>query len=519
MAQVLDKNTEYDNADDSNTWTGDITIDVDTDFFVEGTASISFDLDIETLTILAVSGQYDLRSTHIYAYAMSLDAGLGYKDSGGIRIVVQDSAGNESYWNVGGKDTYLGGWNCFTCGTGEAPDGNNGTDANLNSGIRIGMQWYSTFKSKLAENTYIDYIRYGNEPVIVFGGTSSNPITWEDIKEADINATSGSVPRPVGFVTKQAGVYVVKGPLDFGDDSASSSLYFKDKGSVVVFEDAPVNTDHYNMNVVGNATGYTMFYIGEAAGGVGINGDFLTAAGSSQYALVCSGENVDDVKIYGTIFDKGRYIELASGNSSISNSFNNCGEVYANEATVKYCQFNNPVDRGVEMIVGHNIDNCTFNNCPHGVNIVQSGSFTFDTMTFNNCTYDVELSADSSDIVILATDSNVATYEITGISGTVDIQNAVTLKVTAIDQDGLPVQSALVRMHTTASSTVVLSGYTNTSGIISDSYNYAGEEEVLLRIRRASSGLTKYEPYSSLGTITNAGLTITATLIEDTIAT
>ena len=64
----------------------------------------------------------------------------------------------------------------------------------------------------------------------------------------------------------------------------------------------------------------------------------------------------------------------------------------------------------------------------------------------------------------------------------------------------------------------LLNAQTDSNGDVSLSYNYASDLEVIFRVRFSPSSGTKYKQGNGSGTITSAGLPITVTLVEDTVA-
>ena len=98
------------------------------------------------------------------------------------------------------------------------------------------------------------------------------------------------------------------------------------------------------------------------------------------------------------------------------------------------------------------------------------------------------------------------------------VNNTVTLSVTAKDKNGAAVVTAQVRIENASTGALISSGTTNGSGVYSDAnYNYGGDLGVTIKIRKSTSG-TRYLPFNTGGTIDSNGLTVQATLIEDTIA-
>ena len=142
--------TEIDDCDTDN-WTGDPSVGLDTDFQIEGTGCIGMDVDIET--IAAISSAFtaaDYSSRILYFWLFSFTAStLDTKAAGGIQIGVQDGSGNQSFWYVGGSDNYSGGWEVFSVNLATTPDRNNGTNATLTNVTNVVVAFKNTAKSKL----------------------------------------------------------------------------------------------------------------------------------------------------------------------------------------------------------------------------------------------------------------------------------------------------------------------------------------------------------------------------------
>ena len=99
--------TEYNDCDANTGWTVGSTLD--TDFKIEGTGCLGDDIDIATNHYVGpVITAVDMSTTKytIYAYMFSFTAStLDTKANGGLRGVLEDSSGNQSYWYVGGANT------------------------------------------------------------------------------------------------------------------------------------------------------------------------------------------------------------------------------------------------------------------------------------------------------------------------------------------------------------------------------------------------------------------------------
>lgn len=71
---------------------------------------------------------------------------------------------------------------------------------------------------------------------------------------------------------------------------------------------------------------------------------------------------------------------------------------------------------------------------------------------------------------------------------------------------------------TDTASVPLMNEQTDGSGLATESYNYLANKAILVRIRSAS-GSTEYLPFSTTGTITSSGYSLSATIDEDTIKT
>lgn len=98
--------------------------------------------------------------------------------------------------------------------------------------------------------------------------------------------------------------------------------------------------------------------------------------------------------------------------------------------------------------------------------------------------------------------------------GTVVINNAVTVAITAKTVAGANVENARVRLMKVSDDSVVLEGLTNASGVATTSFNYLADTDVYGWVRKStSSPLYKEAPVS--GTITSGGFSSTALMVPD----
>ena len=313
----------------------------------------------------------------------------------------------------------------------------------------------------------------------------------------------------------------MQGQLTFGDSSGTSDTYFADTNAIIVFEDRAVDANHYKILVVGNSTGTNSFVLGTKSGDAGIQGCVIKSAGSVKFTFDASDANVNEFKLYGCTFLDAGTITLpanATDKEVVTCTFDSCAEILADTCVVDQCNFINADDRGIRMSsTSHNITNSNFISCGHGVNISVTGTFTFDNLQFSGNTYDIENSSGGDVVVNAINGSNPSTYENTA-GGSTTINNSVLLEVYVVDEDNNPIQNAQVYIEKADDQTVLMNELTDANGYASETYNYTGDVDINIRIRKSSPGDTRYLPISTTGTITSSGFTLTAVMIEDTIA-
>lgn len=123
-----------------------------------------------------------------------------------------------------------------------------------------------------------------------------------------------------------------------------------------------------------------------------------------------------------------------------------------------------------------------------------------------------------------AVDSNMSSKDNTGSPpGTTIIATTVNITVTAIDAlDSSVIASARVYIEAAAGGDLAVgtpiltpdSQLTNGSGIVTDTFNYTNDQPITGRVRRSTTS-PLYKTSILTGTITNAGLTLIASLVKD----
>jgi hypothetical protein len=321
--------------------------------------------------------------------------------------------------------------------------------------------------------------------------------------------------------------------MTFGDGT-SGDVYFEDVNQILGTKDhyrsfttanrtsveSLISENHYTITVDANSGGTSNFQLGAGAGDRGIQGCVIKSPFNRKLDVTVSGENLDLLKFYGCNFTDADKIEAptttVSGLEIIDCSFNDCGEVVADDCLVKYCNFVNADTRGVTISgSNHRVTYCNFITCPSGINITNSGTYAFNNLQFSGCTYDIENSSTGA-VIINATDSNPSTY-INMNGGTTTIINTVDLSVNVEDENGDAIEGASVRISKTVDNSEITNDTTDIDGNVTDQYNYdAGDIPITIRVRKSSPGQTRYSPFKTSGTIEDTGFTLTVVMSVDT---
>jgi hypothetical protein len=160
----------------------------------------------------------------------------------------------------------------------------------------------------------------------------------------------------------------------------------------------------------------------------------------------------------------------------------------------------------------------SFINCARGLAVDNTGTYTHDSITLSD-----NLAASHNDSGGLWTGSFTGTgsgvpenTELLGASS-VSFSADVTLTVTVKDAAGDPIQTAQTAIFDIDQNPEVqlMNEDTNASGVATEGYNFGGVVNISVRVRKGSTGATKYVPVNSPQQITASGLDVTITLEED----
>jgi hypothetical protein len=536
--------TIFNEADATTGWTGSLTVYTTDPAPVEATGSLGAVVSTTTNNYYYTTGTgIDLSDSLIYVWVRPYGT-MDTVANGGVGIVVGDGTNRMAYY-VGGSDQVgfrhqVGpvDWVCYLLDTTSLPTGKatiSGSEGSMawTSITDIGAR-FKTLSKALGntENCWIDIIRVGDQGLQVTGGGTGTEGNYDEIATADRSTAN---QQAFGVCRELAtGAFGLQGQLVFGDNSGTGSVDFEAVGETVIFEPPPagVANDRFLLSIVGNSTGSTSV--------VWTDCSFVCPAGVGA-AVVASDADVATVLITGCLF-KGFEQGLTFSSDATNGpnhdvnttTFDGCGAITPGRVDFTDNVVKNSTVAADTSAVLWNL-NLDPQNYLAGTSI-SKGSLAHHAIEFGTSApttinlegmvfsgFNASNGQNDSTFHVLATGGTV-TINLTDCTGnvsyksagaTVVVQNTVTLKVTVIDQDGTGVVGAQTAIYTVTGDTQLMNEDTVTGGIAQESYNYSTDTAVYIRVRKSSTGTTRYVPAVAGGTITQDGLDVTITLREE----
>lgn len=409
-----------------------------------------------------------------------------------------------------------------------------GSEANLDQ-TQVTIVGYGGLHNAKAQgnvaNVYFDGIYYlsnSSYALTINGGTSGTPETMADVAGDDITNGWGIVSNPI------ADAYYIFANTEWGDSGATDS-YFE-------------------------ATDEQWYLLGDNGGGrpLGAGNHFyrtLAGTGTNSFVLtrvsmVSTGEPgsldlsaaFETMELNACVFSNLGAITMpaAGGTSRLANDciFNNCGQTYLSTLVCDALVFNGTTNALGAVLWDASSDeeaqdNLSFNSDGTG-HAIEISLNTASLTTFNISGYSVsgyETANDGSTgntvfLVDNALDGDVTinvtggagtfSYErAAGYTGTVTINQTVTVTITVVDEAGDPIQGAKVFLEEDPGGTDVISyDLTNASGIVTASYTGSTPQAVTGFVRKGTN-IPVYKAVPINDTISGTGLSATITMVSD----
>jgi hypothetical protein len=380
------------------------------------------------------------------------------------------------------------------------------------------------------DQTIIKQIGYGS---IHLGGTVGTPETMTDLVGDDVTVGAGMFANPKGSE------YNIFAPTEWG--AATGDTYF---------EGTDEQWYYLGDNGGGHAVGATHFPM-RLLGGTGTNSFAQTRVTNintgTRAEFDWSDANFDIIALDTTTWiDFGAItcpVEDVDKNCD-AGTFINCDQMILNGMNMDSNTWIGSTDAGGAVLLSvtpteaDNQTNSTFisDGTGHAMEIslntaslttyslsgLTTDGFAGQSGTAGNRVFLIDNALDG-DVTINISDGtalNVVgggsgfSYEVAaGYTGTVSINQTVTLTVTVTDSAGAVVEGASVRIENASTGAQIAQGTTNASGVFTDAtYNYGGDLSVRTKVR-----LKGYKPFRTLGTIISTGISVGVTLQTDSI--
>jgi hypothetical protein len=161
---------------------------------------------------------------------------------------------------------------------------------------------------------------------------------------------------------------------------------------------------------------------------------------------------------------------------------------------------------------------CSFINNARATDLLTTGTYSYSNHNFSGNLVDIRNdSSGAATIDVVGTGGSPAIKEEVDDAATT-INNAVTITVTVLNTAGVAIQNARVAIYRASDNSELLNALTNPSGIATTTFAFVSNTNIYIRVRKTSTGSTRYFNNDSSGTITSSGFSSTITMITDSIA-
>jgi len=315
---------------------------------------------------------------------------------------------------------------------------------------------------------------------------------------------------------------LIQGKIAIGKSTQTATTYFSDTNKVLIFKNAKFSSSFYSIGIVGASSYATVAYFGTTSGDSGLSGCVFRLASLTQtpiFTFTATDTYITNFGLYGCSFLGAGAISFPEYNTNkkvLNSTFEACAEIVPSTCTVTNCNFVSAAAHAMQMSsTSHQVTSSNFIGCSRGVHLDTAGTYTFNALKFTSNTYDITNSTASALIVNATNLANPSSVENTG-GGSVTINNAVTLEVNGVKTGSEPTNYVRCRIEKVSDGAALMNEEAQTSygsaGYYkaTESYNYAGDLDVRIIARYKG-----YLPFTTTGTITSAGLTVTAVWIAD----
>jgi len=395
--------------------------------------------------------------------------------------------------------------------------------------------WVDTNVSVRSESIFIDQIAVGNGLRITGtwdSGTYSG--AWEEV----LAYCTDFPNRAWGMLQERDGVYYAFGKFWIGDSTQSVDTVFADSGKVIQFGTTQyyysggwvttMPTDACGIVVEDSAGNPTTFDDGVIVGSdKGRSGSTFIGNDDQDISLdLYGGNNAGSlVRLYGTQFvNCTGLLNMGDDAQHLAYSavFDQCSQFDPVGAPIlRNCSFINTVDVDSSLLWNEsiNIQYCNFISNTTGAAIEHdddtSSPYSHVGLQFDGNTDDVLNS--SGQPITINNSGNPSANGASSEGSAVTFLTAIDLIVTVQDTNTDPIENAQVAIYKISDRSQLMNEDTLGTGIAQQAYN-GGATDIEIRVRKSSTGDTKYRSFSTLGVTGGSDYTLLVTLEEDTIA-
>ena len=363
---ITDTRTLVDHADAVGTWVSPVAGESITLFTsdpdpVEATGCLGIAVSTQTSELLFPISAADLSDVLIYVWVLA-NGTMDTEANGGIALVLLDVTPDEIGYHLAGSDIAAFrhnegpvGWQCLLLDGAikDATPGSNtalaGTEAGLAFTAITGIgAMFKTLSKALGgtENCFIDTIRYGNDGLVIAGGTTGARGNFDEIAIEDRSAADGTA---YGICHEVAtGSFGLQGPLTFGLAVSDAEHWFQDTNVVVTFEDRNIGTARYFFDLAANSTDVGHFQLGLISGSeFGTDGCAIIVPAGIGGSMDFSDADFDFVGLYDSDFVgfDGGVLFCDDATNGITHdvfgcAFTLCGTINPGRVDMKNCDIN-----------------------------------------------------------------------------------------------------------------------------------------------------------------------------------
>ena len=461
----------------------------------------------------------------------------------GLLTAVGTGLGALDFYAASGSDfspNPLGGWYCYAVDpASHTADVTAATNGGGGDGNVLGMAVTAARQAR-GQSFAVDAIRTGRGSSIVTGGTAPDAAgTFQDIAD-----TLDTGTNRYGIFQAVPGGFSWQGRLALGD--GTNEVRFIDSNQNITILNTPkVSTGYHQIEIQNGASvasivdwtniSFINSGIGDPIAATNSRGNFVA---TDNATITMDGCTFTDMGTF--VFNGG-----TNSNTITGTTFRRCLAVTQAGATFTRCTFDNTVSPATESIIvdspstAINVSDCDFTRDAGTIsavfvdNITTNGTLSWDgnTLTgYGTQTVGTGISSTAGGALRLRFTSGTPTITISvvnngtiptveivnaGGTGTINIEQNVSITITVKDPAGTGVQNAQVAIFNETTGATITNQLTNASGNFTSPVVTAANTPIVIRVRKSTTGSTRYIPVETTSNTGTSGVAVSVTLIED----